>query len=177
MHRLFVALRPPRALRQACLDAMIGGPAGWAWQDDERLHVTLRYIGEVERPVAEDIAAMLESLRADPVEIALAGVGWFDHGARGALFARVAPKGPIEALHDKIDRLVVGCGLDPERRAFLPHITLARRRRGADDPTPWLERSAGLSSALAKCPHIILYESHLGSAGPTYEAVERYILS
>lgn len=177
MHRLFVALRPPTTIREACLAAMDDGPAGWAWQDDEQLHVTLRYIGEVERPVAEDIAAMLESFRCPPVEMALDGVGWFDHGPRGALFARVAPKAPLEALHVKLDRALVRLGLAPERRAFLPHITMARRRRASEDPALWLEQRAGLATPPVACTHLTLYESHLGGGGSTYEPVLRVALT
>lgn len=176
MHRLFVALRPPPAMRRECLAAMDDGPAGWAWQDDDQLHLTLRYIGEVERRVAEDIAAALEGLRAPVVTAGLAGVGWFDHGPRGALFARVAPRAPLEALHRKVDRLLVGLGMAPERRAFLPHVTLARRRRAAEDPAPWLERHAGLSGEAASFGHVTLYESHLGHEGSTYEPVMRVAL-
>ena len=173
MHRLFVALRPPIEIREACLGAMEDGPGGWAWQADEQLHITLRYIGEVERPLAEDIAAEIEGLRAAPLEMALAGVGWFDHGPRGALFARVAPKEPMEALHEKVDRALVRIGLRPERRAFLPHITLARRRRSSEDPADWLALRAGLSSPAAECAHLTLYESYLGREGSTYEPILR----
>ncbi len=155
---------------------MDDGPSGWAWQDDEQLHLTLRYIGEVERPLAEDVAAALATLRAPAPTVALAGVGWFDQGARGALFARVAPRGPLTALHRKIDRLLVALGLAPERRAFLPHITLARRRRGAEDPAYWLERRAALTSAPATIDHVTLYESALGRDGPDYTAITRYPL-
>ena len=45
MHRLFVALRPPRATREQLLDAM-GGVPGARWQSDDQLHLTLRFIGE-----------------------------------------------------------------------------------------------------------------------------------
>ena len=57
MHRLFVALRPPQEIRHRCLAAMAGGPTGWAWQDEAQLHVTLRFIGEVERPLIEAMLA------------------------------------------------------------------------------------------------------------------------
>lgn len=172
MHRLFFALRPPPALRRACLEAMADGPAGWAWQDDEQLHVTLRFIGEVERPLAEDIGTALATLHAPAFALALAGVGWFDQGARGALFARIAPPEPLAALHKKIDRLLVPLGLPPEGRAYLPHITLARRRRAALAPAPWLERHAALASPPAEVNHLMLYESHLGRAGADYEQIQ-----
>lgn len=177
MHRLFVALRPPALIRQACLEAMEDGPPGWAWQDKEQLHLTLRYIGEVDRPVAEDVAAALGSIHAFPVEFALSGVGWFDHGPRGALFARVAPAAPLAALHAKTDRALVRAGLEPERRAFTPHITLARRRRAAVEPTGWLERNAGLGSGVERATSMILFESNIGRHGSAYEAIATYRLA
>ena len=176
MHRLFVALRPPPSIRQACLAAMEDGPPGWAWQEAEQLHLTLRYIGAVDRPVAEDVAGALESLHVPSVEIGLAGVGWFDQGPRGALFARCGPAGPLAALYKKIDHALVRAGLKPEARAFLPHITLARRRSGAVDPADWLERKAGLASAAERVGAMILFESHLGRQGSTYEAIASFPL-
>ena len=177
MHRLFVALRPPSSLRQACLAAMEDGPPGWAWQDEEQLHLTLRYIGDVDRRQAEDIAAALGSIHAPAVDLALAGVGWFDHGPRGALFARVAPIDPLAALHIKLDRAMMRAGLEPERRVFLPHITLARRRSSAVDPTGWLERNAALASGAERVGSMILFESRLGRHGAHYEKLADYRLS
>ena len=171
MHRLFVALRPPPTIRRACLDAMEDGPPGWAWQDNEQLHLTLRYIGEVDRHQAEDVADALDALRAPPVDLTLTGVGWFDQGSRGALFARCGPMEPLTALHRKIDHALVRAGLESERRAYLPHITLARRRSGAIDPAGWLERRAGLATPAETIASMILYQSHIGRHGSTYEAV------
>lgn len=155
---------------------MADGPVGWAWQDDEQLHITLRYIGEVDGRAANDIADALGQIHAPVAAIRLSGVGIFDHGARSALFARVAPREPLEALHRKLDRVMVNQGLEPERRAYLPHITLARRRSGSENPQAWLEREAGLSSPDAEIAHITLYESLLGKHGATYEPVARYPL-
>lgn len=177
MHRLFVAFRPPPPIRRACLDAMEDGPPGWAWQDNDQLHVTLRYIGEVERPLADDVASALISVQAPPVELALTGVGWFDQGRSGSLFARCGPTQPLAALHKKIDRALVRAGLEPERRAYLPHITLARRRSGAIDPAGWLERRAALATPAEPIAEMILYQSHLGRHGSSYEAVASYPLA
>ena len=177
MHRLFVALRPPPALRAACLAAMEDGPPGWAWQDEDQLHLTLRYISEVDRPLAEDVASALGGVRASAIELALTGVGWFDQGRSGTLFARCGPAEPLAALHKKIDRALVRAGLKPERRAFLPHITLARRRSGAVDPAGWAERRAGLASDIVTVTSLLLYESHLSRHGSSYEAIETYPLT
>ena len=176
MHRLFVALRPPLEVTRKCLAAMAGGPPGWAWQDEAQLHVTLRFIGEVERPVAEDIAAALGSIRAQPVGIGLHGVGFFDQGRQGVLFARAVPRNALEALHRKVDRALTMVGLEPERRAFLPHITLARRRKAAADPAAWLEAHAALAADPEMVGEFTLFESHLGRDGPHYEAVAEFPL-
>lgn len=176
MHRLFVAIRPPLALRSACHEVMADGPPGWRWQDDEQLHITVRFIGAVERPMAEDIALALGQLRAPAPDVALDGVGWFDQGKHGMLFARIAPRDPLAALHRKVDRMLVGLGLAPEGRSYLPHLTLARRRSGAVDPARWLERHAGLASPPVLIEHLTLFESHLGRDGASYEPIARTAL-
>lgn len=169
MHRLFVALRPPEAVRELLLDAMEG--ADVRWQDDDQLHLTLRFVGEVERPLANDLAAALAGLRAPDVELALSGVGRFDHGRRGALWAGIAPKEPVQQLAAKVERLCQAAGLAPERRAFHPHITLARWSGGKPRLDSWLERHAALRSGPWRARELILFESRLGQAGAHYEPV------
>lgn len=177
MHRLFVAFRPPADVRRHLLDAM-GGISGARWQVDEQLHLTLRYIGEVERPVAEDVAVALKGVRAAPITLAIAGAGVFDGAGRpgGAVWAGVTPREPLAALHTKIDTTLVRAGLPPERRAYLPHITLARLSRHAGSPDRFLADRAMLSSAPFTLDHFLLFESHLGANGAAYEAVARYPL-
>ena len=60
----------------------MGGIAGARWQDDDQLHLTLRFIGEVDRHVATDVAAALGSVRHPPFELAVSGVGTFDRKGR-----------------------------------------------------------------------------------------------
>src|SRR5215213_6353967 len=125
MHRLFAAIRPPEPIRDLLIDAM-NDSADFRWQQDEQLHLTLRFIGEVERPVAEDLADALSRIRAQPFELRVTGVGRFEQRNSGALWAAVEPKAPLAALAAKIERVCIEIGLDPERRAFHSHITLAR---------------------------------------------------
>jgi RNA 2',3'-cyclic 3'-phosphodiesterase len=126
MHRLFVAIRPPEQIRDLLVDAM-DQSADFRWQDDEQLHLTLRFVGEVERPAADDLADALGRIRAAPLELRIAGVGRFEQRSSGALWAGVEPKPPLAALAAKVERVCQSIGLEPERRAFHPHITLAGR--------------------------------------------------
>ena len=177
MHRLFVALRPPPAMRRKLLDIM-DGVDGARWQDEDQLHVTLRYIGAVERPVAEDIALALQGVHAPAFDLALSGVGRFDTGARGrALWAGVTPHDAVAALHRKIDHALVRLGLPPKGRAFLPHVTLARLHRTSGPVDGFLARNAGLTSPPIRFDRMVLYESHLGHDGAWYEPVVRCPLS
>ncbi len=178
MHRLFVALRPPAPVRDALTDLMEGLP-GARWQDDEQLHLTLRFIGEVDARVADDVAVALAGVAHPPVAVALDRVGSFDtRGRVNAVWAGVRPRGALDHLHRKIDQALVRAGLEPERRAYLPHITLARFSRGdAVDPQAWIARHAGLASPPFTMRHFALYESHTGHAGATYEIVARYPLA
>jgi RNA 2',3'-cyclic 3'-phosphodiesterase len=176
MHRLFVGLRPPLPVRKALLATMTG-VVGARWQDDGQLHVTLRFVGEVERPMAEDIAAALAGLRAPAPALRVEGVGRFEHRGRvNTLWAGVTPREPLAALHRKIDQALVRTGLSPEGRAYLPHITLARMNASAGPADRWLADHAALSSESFELGHFILFESHLGREGASYEAIERYPL-
>lgn len=178
MLRLFVALRPPRAIREHLL-ALMGGVPGARWQDDEQLHLTLRFIGEVGTHAAEDIAAALESVRHAPVELRLDGCGVFDdrRGKPNAIWTGVAPREPLAALHRKVDQAIVRAGLEPERRAYLPHITLARMSGSAGPVDRWLAERAALTSEPFAIEAMILYESRLGHGGASYEPVTRYPLT
>lgn len=175
MIRLFVALRPPTAIRDLLLDVM-EDVADARWQDDEQLHLTLRFLGDVERPVAEDVAAALAQLRAASPVVRISGVGAFGgRGRAGALWVGVHPREPLIALHRKIEQMCVRAGLEPERRAYLPHVTVARLSRGVPiggaEIERWLARHAPLTSEPFGFDRVILFSSHLGRAGATYEPV------
>lgn len=183
MHRLFVALRPPPPVRRLLLAAQ-AGVLGARWQDDDQLHLTVRFVGAVERPVAEDVAAALAGVHAAVPPLRLAGVGRFggsEAGRRGgdALWAGIAPREPLAALHRKVDQALARVGLPREGRAFLPHLTIARLPRlGIDEGEvgQWLARNAALASEPFDAGHLVLYESLLGREGATYEAVARWPL-
>jgi 2'-5' RNA ligase len=125
MHRLFAAIRPPEDIRDLLVDAM-DDSADFRWQQDEQLHLTLRFVGEVERPVAEDLASALAAIRSAPFELRVHGTGRFEQRNSGALWAGAEPKAPVAALAAKVERVCQSVGLEPERRAYHPHITLAR---------------------------------------------------
>jgi len=176
VHRLFVAIRPPEHVRDLLIDAMDDSPA-LRWVGDEQLHLTLRFIGEVERPIANDITARLERVRSPSFSLSVVGVGKFEQRNGGALWAGVQPKEPSAALAAKVERAIQQVGLEPEHRAFTPHITLARwNRRNAEAVDSFLRRNSDLRSEPFLVDRFILFESRLSRHGPHYEAVAAFPL-
>lgn len=176
MHRLFIGLRPQRAMREALLN-MMGGIAGARWQDDGQLHITLKFIGEVDRNRAEDVAAALGGISFPPLMLALNGVGTFDKkGMHHTLWAGVTPHDSVTALHHKVEQACASVGVPREERAYAPHITLARMNRSTGPVGAFLEMHGGLASAPFLFDHFTLYESHMGHGGSLYEAIARYPL-
>ncbi len=175
-HRLFVALRPPRPVRDILLAAM-HGVSGARWQNDEQLHLTLRFIGEVDHHMAEDIAAALGALYAPAVRARITGVGLFERQGRPhMIWAGVDPHEPLAALHRKVDQCLARVGVAPETRAFVPHVTLARLNRGSGPVAAFLALNSDLASPGFEFGHVTLFESEMGHGGSRYHPVARYPL-
>lgn len=177
MHRLFLAIRPPEPIRDLLIDAM-DDSADFRWQEDEQLHLTLRFVGEVERPTADDLVGALSRVTAPPLELRIAGIGRFEQRNSGTLWAGVEPKPALASLAAKLERVCQFVGLEPERRAFHPHITLARwKGRRTREVQDYLERNRGLCSEPFAIDEFTLFESRLSRHGAHYEEVAAYCLS
>lgn len=177
LHRLFVALRPPAATRARLMNLM-GGVPGARWQGDAQLHCTLRFIGEMDRHQAEDVAAALGRVRGEPLALALGTAGTFDRKGRvDTLWVGVQPREAIAVLHGRVDAALRQVGIAADDRAFVPHITIARFARG-DAPGPEIASVVAVPAGhhFEIC-HFELLESRLGSEGAVYETIARYPLA
>jgi 2'-5' RNA ligase len=149
---------------------------GARWQTNEQLHLTLRFIGEVERPIANDLAAGLESIAWSPFDLAVEGVSHFERkGIPSAIWAKVSPTPELKMLRMKIERTCDRVGLGRETRRFEPHITIARLSRRSGPITPWLARHAGLGATWL-VDGFTLFESNLLASGSHYEVAAHYPL-
>jgi 2'-5' RNA ligase len=83
----------------------------------------------------------------------------------------------VKALHNKVDQALARVGIQPDNRAFLPHITIARFGRTAGPFDGLMLRSGGISSEPEEIEQFCLYESSLSHEGSLYTIVERYPLS
>ena len=173
--RLFLALIPPPSARRSLLGTMHALP-GARWQEDAQLHVTLRFVGDVDRHCADALVLALRHERFSKVEVRLDGFGFFDRRDRvDQLWASLAPREPLERLHARLDRLCVSIGLEPEGRKYVPHITLARFARSTAPSSAqlagWLAAQPLLPSDPLVFDTLVLMESRMGRDGSVYEPV------
>lgn len=152
------------------------GIAGARWQDEDQLHLTLRFIGEVDRHLALDIAAALGSIHHSKFVIALSGLGSFEKRGKGALWAGLSPTDQLKALHKKLDQACMRVGIPPDKRAFHPHITIARLGHGTGPIDALVQARGGLTSEPFEVNSFCLYESCLTSEKAVYSIIERYRL-
>jgi 2'-5' RNA ligase len=177
MIRLFVALPLPQDVRER-LSGLSGGLPGVRWIAPENLHVTLRFIGDVDEGVADDLHDALIGVRAPAFDITLGGIGTFGPERRPhALWVGVDRSPALTHLRDKVESALVRAGLEPEARRFTPHVSLARLK---DSPGPRLAKfmagGGGLRIGPIACDHFVLFSSHLGRNGASYTAEAEYPL-
>lgn len=174
--RLFTTLRPPPEVRAALLTTQ-GGVEGARWQDDDQLHLTLRFIGEVDARMADDLASALSSIAAPRFTLAIAGAGHFEKSGRThTLWAGVAPNPALDRLQKKVERACQAAGLAPEPRKFAPHVTLARLGSGAQRTSEWLARNGALAAPPWRVDAFALYQSTLGTGGSIYTPLAEWPL-
>lgn len=177
--RLFVAIEMPPPVR-ARLETLTVGLPGVRWVPPENTHITLRFIGETVRHEAEEIDHALAGLRSRAFELALAGVGAFEKGGRvQTLYAGVERSQALEHLRGKVETALQRAGLEPERRRFTPHVTLARLDGQAAEPrlAAWVQAHNLFRVEPFPVQHFSLMSSLLGPDQPVYAAEVEYALA
>jgi RNA 2',3'-cyclic 3'-phosphodiesterase len=177
--RLFVALDLPWVLRDR-LSALAGaGIPGARWIPPENYHLTLRFIGETPGFRAEEIDLALANLRARGFSLTLSGLGTFHKGGRAtALWVGVERNAQLDHLQTKIENALQRSGLEPERRRFQPHVTLARLDNVAEAKlVSFLQAHNLFRSEPLPVEHFTLFSSQLGKEASVYTAEVEYALN
>src|SRR5688572_17739146 len=109
--RIFVGLPLPEPIRDHLM-LLQGGVPGARWEDRDKLHLTLRFVGEIEGERLKSVADALDRVAAPPLQLELAGVGFFPpRGQPRSLWAGVADATAIVDLHRRIERALAKTGL------------------------------------------------------------------
>jgi 2'-5' RNA ligase len=176
--RLFVALDLPWPLREH-LSALVGaGIPGARWVPTENYHLTLRFIGETPGYLAEEIDHALLAIRARGFSLTLKSLGTFARGGKAtALWVGVERNPELEHLRGKIETALQRCGLEPERRRFQPHVTLARLDNVIEEKVASFIATHNLfRAAPVPIEHFTLFSSLLGKEQAVYTPEVEYEL-
>jgi 2'-5' RNA ligase len=147
------------------------------WTPPKNLHLTVRFVGSVERSVVEGIADGLGERHLSGFELELGELGSFKRGRQVRvvwLQLRAGAQAASE-LAAQVEEECARAGLVPEARPFQPHLTLARARARDGATLPAIPSPPQLQPWRAD--ELILYSSHLGRGGAVYEPLRRIRLS
>ncbi len=175
--RTFVAVFPPQRVREALFRATRDLPASKAFRliGPQKLHLTLKFLGNVAEDDLGRVAQALEQLRGrhEPFEVSTSGFGAFPSERRARiLWAGLGEgSGTLRAVAQSIEDLLEPAGFEREQRPYVPHLTLGRARG----------RQAKLDGASVSPPAlrftvsgVDLVESVPGEGGVTYSVLKTY---
>jgi len=175
--RLFIGIPMPADIRMR-LSLMASGLPGARWTCEKSYHLTLRYIGEVDQGIADDIDAVLGHINVEPFDTTLSGIGYFGKAKSArAVWAGIARNDTLIRLQHKIEIALQHMGLPAEERKYAPHVTLARLR---GTPARRLEAYVADHGTFATGPFQVngftLFSSFLSSSGAIYTPEVQYEL-
>jgi len=172
MYRLFTAIDLPADI-VAQLQSICYGLPGAKWVQAEQMHLTLRFIGEVDGGMLRDIKEALAEIKAPAFFLEVKGLGFFPpRKTPRVLWAGVEPVQEAGGLRNRIENVLVRMGLEPEGRKYSPHITLARLH---DAPLARVSRFLAGNGLFSAGPFPVsefhLYSSQLTPKG-AFHAIE-----
>ncbi|MFL5581736.1 MAG: RNA 2',3'-cyclic phosphodiesterase [Gemmatimonadaceae bacterium] len=181
--RIFLALNVPEETRQALHEAAAplreAAPEGVSWTAAEKIHLTLKFLGEQPDDMPARLVAALRGplARARPVDLDLRGVGAFPAMKRPrVVWVGVRPEPRLELLHHDVEVACEGVGFEVEGRPFRPHLTLGRVRPGAPPDLPRRLAAAAREVHLrgdARVETVDVMRSEPAAGGSRYTVLER----
>jgi 2'-5' RNA ligase len=172
--RLFVAIDLPKEVCWRLARLLAEPPRGVRPVRPAQLHLTLHFLGAVADASHAALPEAIASMPREPFTIAIRGTGVFPpRGRPSVLWAGVAESAPLAALHAAIGAKIESCGVEVERRPYVPHVTLARLTPAVPRawPSRFLDDTASLAIDAIPVDRFILYNSRKRD-GATEHAVE-----
>jgi 2'-5' RNA ligase len=177
MPRLFTAIEIPPEVADR-LTALRGGLPRARWIDPENYHLTLRFIGDVDRLAAEEAAEALSRIARQPFDLRISGVEALGTRKPSAIVARIAPSPALTDLQAEQERRLQRIGLPPEGRKYVPHVTIARISHGpVRDIAEYLGLRGGFLAGPFRVDRFVLLSSRDSVGGGPYVVEETYPLA
>lgn len=169
--RLFTGIELPAAVRETIPDCQRHLP-GARWQSFRQLHLTVNFIGSVDRALAEKIIAQVRNTEFSPFRLTLTGAG---HFRNRAVWLGAEPEAPLINLHTQDRSALTALGLSLEDRRYRPHVTLARMTKDArrEDLARYVEEFRDFHCAPFDVRQLALFASTPGVGGSRYDIIAR----
>lgn len=153
-----------------------------SWERTEKLHITLKFFGNVESARTNSLAAAITRAAStiNPFNLRIEGAGAFPtHGNPRVLWLGVHDEsGTLTSLHQTLEDEYAPLGFKRDDRPFHPHITLARLRQPANTRQFAAQhQETGFPPLELNVNEIILMKSDLGPSGSRYTPLSRHSLS
>lgn len=177
MPRLFTAIEIPEAtrLRLSLLRAPVTGAK---WVQPEDMHITLRFVGDINGRTADDFADLLAEVNVAPFKVSIRGGGAFGGRDPRVLWAGVTAGPELDGLYRANEGAARTAGLEPDLRDFRPHVTLARMRRGRQaEVARFLAENGDIRMEPFRVTRFVLLSARPGSGGPPYAVEAAYPLT
>lgn len=177
MPRLFVAIDLPESAGDR-LSSICCGLPGARWVEPDQMHLTLRFIGDVDSTVFKDVREALTAVHGDPFPLQLEGIGFFPpRGLPRVVWVGIKKSEQLVQLRNRIESVLVRAGLEPEGRKYSPHITLARlKNTPASKIGAFLAHNGLFMTEEFMVNEFLLYSSVLNSKGAKHYIEEGYPL-
>lgn len=177
MPRLFTGIKIPSSVCDQ-LSMLQFGLFGARWIAPEDFHITLRFIGDVDEALANDLADGFAQISAAPFSLQLKSVGVFGSDRPRMVWAGVIPSQALKDLHSSHEITAQRLGLKAEGRKFIPHVTLARFKAGqAGDIGNYLIDHSQFQSIEFEVTSFELYSARASKGGGPYITEESYELT
>lgn len=151
------------------------------WVDEQKLHLTLKFLGETSEAQVHQIKNILEQLATQyrPLSFLPSGMGFFkSRGMPKVLFVDVKEDDSLKQLAAAIDILVSPLGFEREKRPFNPHLTLARIKYIKNKKAFY--EAVGEYQSMEFQPvtisEIIFFQSKLNPGGPVYHELAKFTM-
>jgi 2'-5' RNA ligase len=177
MPRLFTALEIPAEIAFS-LSLLRGGLPGARWVDPENYHITLRFIGDIDNKTADEVVRALERVKRPSFDLTLEGLDALGGRKPHSIAASVRSAPALKELQAEQERIIQRIGLEPERRRFRPHVTLARIRSSSQaDAAAYLALRGDFKTAPFPVGRFVLLSSRASKGGGPYIMEEAYPLA
>ena len=172
--RLFAAIAPPDPIAERLIPLQRGVP-GAKWRPRDNFHITLRFFGDTPEPLAEDLDGELALVaeKTPPFELQLKGAGSFGDSNPHAIWIGVEPTPELSKLAADCERAARRVGIAPEKRKFMPHVTMAYlTRTDLDRVQAFVSRLALYRSEPFIVRDFALYSSQIRKSAPSLYRLE-----